>query len=244
MTQSVSAFINNPGSGTQYWGKVWAGCVAANGDSVTATVKAWTGANGTGSLLVCSNFEVWVWDFQANAQVGHFGPGSFTTVNAAHTATSGQAGHYFYVAAKFSGAQTPGSFEVFVTYSTSAAITPTTPTFAPAFGGPGTSVVVTGTKFTDATFCRFNGVDASSYSVDSDTQITAVVPTGSGVGSISVGNPNGSAASSSNFVPIAIRGRRSGVWVIASGMKGRRSGAWNDVQAFQARRSGAWAQPT
>lgn len=42
--------------------------------------------------------------------------------------------------------------------------------------GGGTSVVIAGTTFTDATAVTFGGVDASSFTVDGDTQITAVAP--------------------------------------------------------------------
>ncbi len=40
----------------------------------------------------------------------------------------------------------------------------------------GTSVVITGTNFTDATAVFFGGTAATSFTVNSDTQITAVAP--------------------------------------------------------------------
>lgn len=242
MTQSPSSYINNPVSGNQYWSKLWTGVVAANGDSLDANVKVWTGNNGTGSLLAVSTLQVWNWHY-LNASMSSFSGGPFNFAHTIHTVTSGEAGWYTQVSAKFTGPQTPGSFELYLIYSSSTAFAPTTPTFSPAFGGPGTSVTITGSRFTDATFVQFNGVNAS-FTVNSDTQITATVPSGAGVGHITVGNPVGSASSAGNFVPIAIRGRRSGVWVLANGVKGRRSGAWNDAQALQGRRGGVWAQPT
>jgi hypothetical protein len=51
----------------------------------------------------------------------------------------------------------------------------TTP-FIPAFGPPGTCVYIFGTTFTGATSVKFNGVDATSYELISDSLIVAVVP--------------------------------------------------------------------
>jgi hypothetical protein len=46
----------------------------------------------------------------------------------------------------------------------------------------GTKVVITGQNLTGASAVKFGEVAASSFSVDSDTQITAVAPKGSSVG--------------------------------------------------------------
>src|SRR5439155_10067738 len=48
--------------------------------------------------------------------------------------------------------------------------------FSPASGPPGTSVSISGSRFTGATAVTFNGTAASSFSVVSDAQITATVP--------------------------------------------------------------------
>jgi IPT/TIG domain len=56
-------------------------------------------------------------------------------------------------------------------------ITGIAPAAAPSSGG--TSVVISGTGFTDlaaASAVTFGSVDAASYTLDSDTQITAVTP--------------------------------------------------------------------
>ena len=55
-----------------------------------------------------------------------------------------------------------------------------------------TTVVIAGTNFTGATSVMFNGKPASSMTVDSDIQITAVTPsTGATTGPIKVVNPSG-----------------------------------------------------
>jgi hypothetical protein len=53
-------------------------------------------------------------------------------------------------------------------------ITSISPDNGPAAGG--TSVVISGRNFTGATAVRFGTADATSFTVDSDTQISAVSP--------------------------------------------------------------------
>jgi len=80
---------------------------------------------------------------------------------------------------------------------------PTITSFAPTSGASTTSVVITGTGFTGATAVKFNGVNAASYTVDSATQITAVVPATATTGPISVTTTNGTGTSSTNFAVAA-----------------------------------------
>ena len=75
---------------------------------------------------------------------------------------------------------------------------PTVTSSAPASGPYGTSVQITGTGFTGATAVTFNGVSAT-YHVDSDTQVTAVVPVGAGTGPIAVTTTGGTGTSSTSF---------------------------------------------
>ena len=70
--------------------------------------------------------------------------------------------------------------------------------FAPTSGSAGTSVTITGSDLTGATAVRFNGTTAS-FSVSSDTQISATVPAGAATGPISVTTPSGTATSSASF---------------------------------------------
>ena len=78
---------------------------------------------------------------------------------------------------------------------------PTISSFNPTSGIVGTSVTITGTNFTGATAVKFNGA-AASFSLDSDTQITATVAAGSSTGRISVTTANGTVTSSTNFAVI------------------------------------------
>ena len=77
---------------------------------------------------------------------------------------------------------------------------PTVSSFTPSSGVVGTTVTITGTNFTNASAVRFNGINATNYTVNSDTQITATVPSGVTSGSISVTAPEGTGTSSSSFI--------------------------------------------
>jgi hypothetical protein len=73
---------------------------------------------------------------------------------------------------------------------------PTITSFTPMNGPTGTSVTITGTNFTGATAVKFNGVNASSFSVNGGgTTITCAVPAGPIGSIISVTTPIGIAYS-------------------------------------------------
>jgi uncharacterized repeat protein (TIGR03803 family) len=78
-------------------------------------------------------------------------------------------------------------------------VVPQITTFSPISGPVGTSVVITGQTFTGATTVTFGGIKATSFTVDSYTQITATVPTGAKTGKIAISTPSGTATSSSKF---------------------------------------------
>jgi uncharacterized repeat protein (TIGR03803 family) len=78
-------------------------------------------------------------------------------------------------------------------------VVPGIKSFSPPSGPVGTSVVITGTSFLQATTVKFGGVAATVFTVNSDTQITATVPTGAVTGKISVTTPGGTANSATSF---------------------------------------------
>jgi hypothetical protein len=76
-----------------------------------------------------------------------------------------------------------------------AAPLPTPPTitaFTPLTGGTGTPVTIRGTHFTGTTVVSFGGTAATSFSIVSDTVLTAIVASGAS-GSVSVTNTYGTA---------------------------------------------------
>lgn len=72
-----------------------------------------------------------------------------------------------------------------------AAVTPVITSFTPTTAGNGETVVITGTGFTGVTVVKFGNVNATSFVVNSDTQITAVVGAGAS-GDVLVQNSAGS----------------------------------------------------
>ena len=75
---------------------------------------------------------------------------------------------------------------------------PSVTSFNPTSGDTGTSVQIYGSNFTDATSVTFGGTEAASFTVDSDTTITAVVG-GGDTGKIGVVTPYGTGTSSNDF---------------------------------------------
>ena len=71
--------------------------------------------------------------------------------------------------------------------------------FKPSAGVVGTVVTIKGSGFTGATAVGFNGTSASTFTVDSDKQITATVPAGSTSGPIAVTTPSATPASRKSF---------------------------------------------
>jgi hypothetical protein len=193
MSVTPTYYVNSPVSGTHYgaFGGYW--YKPNNGTSVTVTVKTFTGANGGGSLVVVSTLTADVHDQQTNTDLNTFTGSSANTTNASGTGN----GDWFQPFGWYTGS-TPGSLGMFATY-TGVAYIPTVSSLSPGNGGVGTSVVITGTNFHDATGVDFNGTSAS-FTVNSDTQITATVPSGATTGLVHVSNQSGSGASPSNFI--------------------------------------------
>lgn len=111
--------------------------------------------------------------------------------------TAADAGSYYAVVKNSAGSAA----------STTATLTVATPApsisgFSPGSGKVGTAVTITGANFTGATAVRFNGTNASTFTVLSATQISATVPSGATSGTISVTTPGGMATSGSSFTVV------------------------------------------
>ena len=78
------------------------------------------------------------------------------------------------------------------TYVPAPTVTGVNPNTGPPAGG--TSVIITGDNFTNATAVRFGGTAAGSFSVISANQITATSPAGTGTVDVTVTTPGGTSA--------------------------------------------------
>ena len=124
--------------------------------------------------------------------------------------TSGSAGN----TADLSQASAVGGSTAFSQASDTASLTVTEARYTKVSGlsivaGPaagGTQVVIRGADFTGATAVKFGSTAAASFTVDSDTQITAVTPAGTGLVDVTVTGPDGtsaiSAADQFSFGPV------------------------------------------
>jgi large repetitive protein len=113
--------------------------------------------------------------------------------------------------------------------------------FSPGSGAPGAYVTLAGRNFTGTTSVKFNGVSAS-FSVASDTQLYAAVPSAATSGPISVTTANGTVTSATAFTvtPVApeISGTSPGSGTVGSsisigghGFTGTTSVKFNGVAA-------------
>ncbi len=78
-------------------------------------------------------------------------------------------------------------------------VTPQKLTFTPTSGKVGSPVTITGVSLTQTTKVTFGGVKATTFTVNSDTQVTANVPTGAKTGKIAVTTLGGTAISAAVF---------------------------------------------
>jgi len=78
-------------------------------------------------------------------------------------------------------------------------IVPVVKNFTPGKGTVGSTVAINGSSFSGATAVYFNGVPATTFTVNGDASITATVPTGATTGTVAVTGPNGTGTSSKVF---------------------------------------------
>ena len=163
---------------------------------------------------------VLTFDDAASAQipaVGNFQTGTYepSNLDAFDGTTPAPAGPYGSTLSVFDGTDANGAWNLFVFSDVSGGAqsieqgwsldiatipAPTVTSFAPRSGKVGDPVVISGTSFTGATVVKFGTTAASTFSVDSATQITATVPAGAGAGPISVTTPSGTEASPTSFI--------------------------------------------
>ncbi len=78
-------------------------------------------------------------------------------------------------------------------------VAPKITSFTPPSGPVGTPVTITGVSLTQTTTVAFGGVQATIFNVNSDTLVTATVPTGAVTGKIAITTAGGTATSAKSF---------------------------------------------
>jgi len=119
------------------------------------------------------------------------GPGTFTVVSDTYMTAAPAAGA---TTGKVTIVESSGNLVSAQKFK----VIPSIKTFSPTSGPVGTPVVITGMSLSQATAVKF-GTVAASFTVNSDTQVTATVPTGAVTAKISITTPGGTAVSAMNF---------------------------------------------
>lgn len=153
-----------------------------------SSLSTWQGGPGT-SVTITGNHFVDTPSVDFNGVGAGFVVNSMTTITA--TVPNGATTGPVHVVNPAGTAASPGNY---LPYSV-----PSISGFSPSAGAIGTSVTFSGSGFTGASSVSFNGT-AASFTLNSDSQITATVPAGATTGPVSVTNPAGTGWSAGTFI--------------------------------------------
>jgi hypothetical protein len=78
-------------------------------------------------------------------------------------------------------------------------VTPQITSFTPPSGPVGTPVTITGVSLMQTTKVTFRGLEATTFTPNSDTQVTATVPAKAKTGKIAIITPGGAATNATDF---------------------------------------------
>jgi hypothetical protein len=150
---------------------------AAGGTAVTIT-----GTNFTGATAV---------------KFGGVAAGTFSVTNATHIAATSPLGSGVVdVTVTTAGGTSASTTADRFTYLALPSVTSLTPNAGEMIGG--TAVIINGSNFTAATAVTFGATPATTYVVNSATQITAISPAGSSTVDVTVTSMGGTSSTSSN----------------------------------------------
>ncbi len=146
---------------------------AAGGTSVTITGSNFTNTTSVSfGTTAAASFTI-----TSDTQITAVSPAGNGTVDVTVTTPGG-----------ISAVSTADQF----TYIPLPSVKSVTPTSGPVAGG--TTVTITGSNLTNATSVSFGSTATNNFTVDNDTQITAVSPAGSGTVDVTVTTPGGASA--------------------------------------------------
>lgn len=203
--------------------------LAWQGNNVSLAYR--NNATGFSDGYIPGGTKIWLGIWASNANYEVRGDGS----NLSELGTGGD-GNWVQHGAAGGGF---GGLAAILTYNPAA---PQTTGISPNQIYPGESVTLTGYAYTGATGVSFNGVAASTFTVNSNTSITVTVPSGISAGNVTVSNSNGT-GSGAAYTLVGGYVLRSGVWTASQGTFVFRSGAWSAAQGVFVLRSGVW-QPS
>jgi hypothetical protein len=169
--------------------------VTGAASSVTTTAAALSGTANTNGYSAVVGFEYGpTTGYGSSATAAQSPLTSATAANISANLSGLSAGTTYHYRAyiTYDGSTSYGSDATFTTVAL-----PAISSVSPSIGSPGggTSVTITGTNFTGATAVKFGSTNATSFTVDSATQITATAPAGStGIVDITVTTSGGTSA--------------------------------------------------
>ena len=167
---------------------------SATSFAVTPNISSFTPASGILGTPVTITGN----NFTSATKVTFAGtPATFTVVSDTQITTSVPAGA---TTGKIKVTTPQGSGASPTAFTVLSAGAPTITLFSPLHAPVGAVISVTGTNFTGTTAVAFNGTAAASFTVNTDTQLSARVSSGATSGPIIVTNTVGTAASATSFV--------------------------------------------
>ncbi len=130
------------------------------------------------------------------------GPGtvSFGNPNTPVTTASFSANGTYILRLTANDGQLQKNDDALIYVNSSGGTGPAIASFTPMSGAAGTIVMIAGSNFTGTNGVAFNGTPATSFTVNSNTQIVATVPAGAETGKIIITTPTSAGISASDFV--------------------------------------------
>jgi hypothetical protein len=114
---TATYIVNSPASGTTYYGSGAGLVVPNNSSSITVEVQSWSGANGTGSLVVVSNMDAIIRNVTAGTNPFSFPAGGGVNTVTIGPDTVGNGSDVYTGGTNWSGGTTPGSIVITITYT-------------------------------------------------------------------------------------------------------------------------------
>jgi uncharacterized repeat protein (TIGR03803 family) len=187
---------------------------ATNGTFYGTTYYGGTSPNcshGCGTIFSLSNFlapfvEAVTYSGKVGATIEFLGQGftKSTTVSFNGTLATPSVKSGTYLTAKIPSGATTGLVSITTSRGSLQSnkifrVIPQIKSFTPTSGPAGTVVTIAGVSLTADSTVTFGGIQATSFTVNSYTQITATVPTGAKTGGILITTAGGTATSSGKF---------------------------------------------